>query len=118
MLFYRDEIYAAAGPDTEQGARVGTGYGNCTVGTAGALCETHASFIDPKAPMGAPKGTIELKFAFDFNVPPLAPGAVVPVRISVTGGTGAFAGISGEVIFYERQGDPNRAELDAVIPRR
>jgi hypothetical protein len=115
MVFFRDEIYSAAGTGTEKGARIGTAYGNCTVGTAGALCETHASFSDPMRPQ---RGTIELKFAVDFNVPPPAPGVVVPVRLAVTGGTGVFAGISGELTFYESPGDPNRAELVAVTPRR
>ena len=108
MFFFRDEIYAAAGEGTERGARIGTGYGNCTVGTAGALCEVHAS-VDGR-------GSIEFAFAFafsDFEAPPDASFAV-----AVTGGTGEFAGISGELLIDETDPDASRAELDAVIPRR
>lgn len=107
MFFFRDEIFAAADLGTAKGARLGTSFGNCTVGTAGALCEVHVSITD--------RGTIEAKFAFAFT-DVAVPG--VPLPTAITGGTGEFAGISGEALVYDSDAEVSRLELKAVVPQR
>lgn len=106
MFFFRDEIYAAAGAGTAKGARIGTSYGQCSVGTDGALCDVHASLL--------PRGTVELSFSFAFADIDAPQTTRLPV--AVLGGTGEFAGISGELVVDETDPDASRAELDATVP--
>lgn len=112
MFFFQDEIYKAADAGTARGARIGTSYGQCTVGSAAALCEVHAHLTM--------RGTIEFSFAFSFADMGAPPQPGTALHAAITGGTHTFAGISGEARVYEDNDEAtdDRLELDAVIPRR
>lgn len=116
-FFYTDKVHRSVGRGFQAGDRIGDEGGQFDFGVDRALATVSFELWG--------RGTIEASFAFSYVEELAAPtDPAPPYALAITGGTGDFKGITGEITIYDDTdaNDPDdllgKAVIDALLPRQ